>query len=277
MYRYLPGLTFLLSIPAYCAEGPFVNVRGFDDYVDRGARILFVGAHPDDESLAGPLLADACVQKGNDCHIASFTRGGGGTCGRFLTGCTPDLATVRTQEMQAVAERYGIGLDLGDFSNQPPRNIKETPEAIRAVWETEGNPRRWLTKIIERFQPDVLITLDPDGFTGHAEHRLASVLVNEVMYPEKGKPPGPKHLTVFHVLNRYQSLEPLLGNDPAIPTETWDLSRTCGRQTCVQMAMDIAREHRSQLVVSALALFVLFADRFEALHLRKLSAPNAEE
>lgn len=36
--------------------------------------------------------------------------------------------------------------------------------------------------------------------------------------------------------------------------------------------MNIAGEHRSQLAVSALALFVLFADQFDGLYLRKLGA-----
>lgn len=122
-----------------------------------------------------------------------------------------------------------------------------------------------------KFEPDLLITLDPEhGFTGHAEHQLASLLVNEVLNPKKGRAPSPRNPTVFHVINRYTILRPLLGNDPALATERWSLQRQCGKQSCARIAMDIASEHRSQLAVSALALFVLFADRFDVLHLRKL-------
>jgi Uncharacterized proteins, LmbE homologs len=259
------------------AEHSFAGTKQFDDYVHSGARILVVSAHPDDESLSGPLLAYACLQKKNKCHIAVFTRGGGGTCG-LLKGCKPDLATVRTQEMQAVAKRYRAGLDIANFS--PSSNLarqKEKREVIRATWEAEGDPHGWLHGVIERFQPDLLITLDPDhGFTGNVEHQLVSILVNEVLHPDTGSPPGPPHLTVFHVLNRYAVLKPLLGNDPAEPTEQWDLTRLCGTQTCVRVAAEIAREHRSQLMVSALGLFVLFADKFKTLYLRKLSAATLD-
>lgn len=275
MYRSLAALLLFFPLTVGSVEDPFAGAQRFDDYVERGARILVVGAHPDDESLAGPLLAYACIQKGNDCHIAVFTRGEGGSCGLllFLTRCKPDLATVRTHEMERAAERYGAGLDVGDFSSQAPKitHDKANREAIRAGWEREGDPLAWLRDIIMKFAPDLLITLDPEhGFTGHAEHQLASLLVNEVLNPKKGRAPSLKHPTVFHVINRYTILRPLLGNDPTLPTEQWSFGHQCGKQSCARIAMDIASEHRSQLAVSALALFVLFADRFDVLHLRKL-------
>ncbi|MGH8605108.1 MAG: PIG-L deacetylase family protein, partial [Gammaproteobacteria bacterium] len=268
-------LLFFLSLKVGAVEDPFARAQRFDDYVERGARILVVGAHPDDESLAGPLLAYACIQKGNDCHIAIFTRGGGGTCGLFLflQSCEPDLAAVRIREMQRAAERYGVGLDVGDFSNQAPKisHDKGKREAIRAGWEQEGDPIGWLRDIIVKFDPDLLITLDPEhGFTGNAEHQLASRLVNEVLNPKKGRAPNPKSPVVFHVINRYTVVKPLLGNDPALPTEQWSFGHQCGTESCARVAMTIAREHRSQLAVSALALFALFADRFDGLYLRKL-------
>jgi hypothetical protein len=79
----------LFGMSVLWSEDPFARAEYFGDYVDKGARILVVSAHPD-KSLAGPLLAYACLQKGNPCHIAVFTRGGGGTCG-LLRGCKPDL------------------------------------------------------------------------------------------------------------------------------------------------------------------------------------------
>ena len=267
----------LFTLPLNSAEsGEFRLTKAtyFDDYVNRGARILVVVAHPDDETPVGPLLAYACLQRGNSCHIAVFTRGGAGTCGMLPSYCKPDLATVRTREIQRVAKRYGVGLDIGDFYNQrvngPPSS--KTVEGYRAIWEKQGDPRQWLETIIQRFRPDMVITFDPNhGFTGNLEHRLAGLLVDEVLNPETGMSPGRPHLAVFHILNRYTALTALLGNDPALPTEQWPLNRSCGDQSCVKIAMQIAREHRSQLAVSALALFVLFADHFDVIYLRKLS------
>lgn len=269
------ALIFMVWMSAAWTENPFAHAEHFDGYVDKGAKILVVSAHPDDETLAGPLLAYACIHKGNPCHIAVFTRGGGGRCG-LLGGCKPDLATVRTREMEEVAQRYKASLEIANFSNltSEAAHQQNKRDVIRTLWEAEGDPQGWLRGVIERFQPDLLITMDPDhGFTGHVEHQLASLLVNEVLHPESGPPPGPPHLTVFHILNRYTILRPFLGNDPAEPTEQWDLTRMCGAQTCVKVAAEIARAHRSQLLVSSLGFFVLFADRFKTLYLKKLESP----
>ncbi|MGH8580307.1 MAG: hypothetical protein ACREVK_09400, partial [Gammaproteobacteria bacterium] len=174
---------------------------------------------------------------------------------------------------------YGVGLDVGDFSHRAPKisHDKSQREAIRAGWEQEGDPIGWLRDIIVKFDPDLLITLDPEhGFTGNAEHQLASRLVNEVLDPKKGRAPGSKRPVVFHVINRYTVVKPLLGNDLALPTEQWSFGHQCGTESCARVAMNIAREHRSQLAVSALALFALFADRFDGLYLRKLPAAAPE-
>jgi hypothetical protein len=76
------------------------------------------------------------------------------------------------------------------FSDPPLKVTKYTREAIRSLWEAEGDPKGRLRGVIERFQPDLLITLDPHHrFTGHVEHQLASLLVNEVLHPRAGHLP----------------------------------------------------------------------------------------
>lgn len=232
-----------------------------------------VGAHPDDESIAGPLLAYACVYKRNPCHIAVFTRGSIGSCGLFLKGCSPDLATVRSKEMKKAARRYQAGLDVGDFDERIAELATSnlTSRGGRASLDIEGSPHRWLGEIIEGFRPDVILTLDENnGFTGNHEHKVVSRLVKEVINSVERASPAYDHLAVFHVLNRYTMLKPMLGNDPGRPTEKWDMHRTCGEQACVNLAMEIAWEHRSQIAVSTLGLFVLLADKFDVLYLRRL-------
>src|SRR5688572_5966142 len=58
------------------------------------ARIMWVGAHPDDEALVGPILARACIALDRPCLMFVFNRGDGGRCPLPL-GCRPDLGTVR--------------------------------------------------------------------------------------------------------------------------------------------------------------------------------------
>ena len=61
-----------------------------------GKRILWIGAHPDDESTIAPILGEACVDQHAICSFLVLTRGESGNCAR-PDGCLPDLVTVRMQ------------------------------------------------------------------------------------------------------------------------------------------------------------------------------------
>src|SRR5213080_4843714 len=65
-------------------------------------RILWIGAHPDDEALVAPLLGRACIENGADCSLLVMTRGERGDC-LFPGGCGGDLAAVRSAEMSRAA------------------------------------------------------------------------------------------------------------------------------------------------------------------------------
>lgn len=56
---------------------------------DAPPRLLWVGAHPDDEVYAAPLIADLCLDEGYACTLAVVTRGESGSCG-LPDGCEPD-------------------------------------------------------------------------------------------------------------------------------------------------------------------------------------------
>lgn len=245
----------------------FAGAETIDDYVALGARILVVGAHPDDESLPGAMLVDACIGRGNVCHFAVVTRGEGGSCA-LDEGCLPDLGTVRAGEMAAVAEAYGAGLDQGTFTNYTS-DIAMDPDSatiIREGWESEGDPVAWVRGVVERFAPDVVFTFDPGGgFTGHVEHRLVGAITDEALATPGAD--GSIHPVVrYRFLNHYDILEGTFGLDPTEPTETWNLSRMCGEQTCIEAAADIATLHASQ-TGSVLAFFLLLKDDIDTGYL----------
>src|SRR5688500_14330528 len=66
--------------------------------------ILFIGAHPDDEVVAAPLLGALCAEGGATCSFLVLTKGEGGICS--LPVCSPDLGSVREQEMLASAALF---------------------------------------------------------------------------------------------------------------------------------------------------------------------------
>jgi LmbE family N-acetylglucosaminyl deacetylase len=167
--------------------------------------------------------------------------------------------------MRAAARRLGAGVDIGSFTNHPsdvafdPANRGQ----IRAAWEAQGEPVAWLSEVIERVEPDLVLTLDPGhGYTGHVEHAVASELVQEAVRSSAESP------VVFLVLNRYEALEQLW-LDPSQPTEEWDATRDCGTGPCVKLAVEVGREHESQLGPT-LGLLLLLLEKQETVHLRRV-------
>src|SRR5689334_7682364 len=73
--------------------------------------VLWIAAHPDDETLAAPLLSRLCLDEGLQCSFLVFTRGEKGAC-LLPGGCRPDLGTVRAAEMARAAKLFHAGLTL---------------------------------------------------------------------------------------------------------------------------------------------------------------------
>ena len=131
--------------------------------------LLAVFAHPDDEFTVGPLLA-RCAAEGHRAFLASITSGQKGAAPHAGIPPGDALGALREEELRRAAAALGIPepLLLG-FQDQGIT----TPDVADAV---AGR----LRSIIADLHPDVLITLGPDGITGHPDHRAASAIVTEV-------------------------------------------------------------------------------------------------
>src|SRR5204863_829035 len=69
-------------------------------------RILWIGAHPDDEILISPLLGFHCVERGAQCVLLVMTRGEAG-----------GPAAVRAAEMQRAANLFHAALTHWAFAD----------------------------------------------------------------------------------------------------------------------------------------------------------------
>lgn len=140
--------------------------------------LLWVAAHPDDETLAAPLLARVCLDERVRCSFLVLTRGEGGSC-LIPTGCTPDLATVRSTEMTQAAQLFHAGLTLWNLPDGGAAFDGSTPG-----WDAAAGSHEALISSIAAFvaeqAPDVVLTFDPrHGSTCHADHRGAGNLMLE--------------------------------------------------------------------------------------------------
>ncbi len=137
-----------------------------------GGALLWVGAHPDDETSAAPLLEEWCRPGRARCTFLVLTRGEGGNCG-LPGGCTPDLQAVRVKEMEASAHLFDAGL-----VQETLPNASFTPDDARARWTSEAGSEDALVErvaaVLRAGNFDTLVTFDSrHGVTCHGEHRVA--------------------------------------------------------------------------------------------------------
>jgi LmbE family N-acetylglucosaminyl deacetylase len=119
--------------------------------------IAAVVAHPDDESFGlGAILANLAGE-GREVHVLCFTHGEASTI-----GATERLGEIRGKELFAAARVLGVAhVTLLDF---PDGRLDEVGDA-----ELDNHIDGWLSTDVV-----ALIVLEPQGVTGHPDHRAAS-------------------------------------------------------------------------------------------------------
>lgn len=213
-----------------------------------GARsVLWVGAHPDDEVLAAPLLARWCLDEKLRCTFLIFTSGERGKC-LLPGGCPPNLATVRRAEMKNVARSYGARLVHWTLPDGGA-----LPDGSAPAWDAARGGHRGLIAAIGReidaAAADVVLTLDPfHGSTCHPDHRAVGSLVSEAVHSTA------TNATLFFLETRWEvKTSPLsISFRPAAPlaagTFAFDanLPRGPQRQPAWNALIDDASRHPSQ-------------------------------
>lgn len=127
-------------------------------------RLLFIGAHPDDETfLFGGTLAKYAAE-GAQVSIVCATRGERGKTGGLCN--TEELPRVREQEMFHACAALGVS-DVRFLSYIDKELSKAPAEQIR----------RELVEAIRSLKPQAVLTFDPNGMNLHTDHRAISRFV----------------------------------------------------------------------------------------------------
>lgn len=141
-------------------------------------RILWIGAHPDDEALIAPILGQSCTQAPDLCSLLVLTRGERGDC-VLPGGCRSDLGSVRATEMAQSADFFHARLTLWTFSD-----VGTDTQTVDATWSAEAGSHEALIARLQSAilaeKPTAIYTFDPNhGSTCHAAHRELGALVLE--------------------------------------------------------------------------------------------------
>ena len=141
---------------------------------DAPRTVLAIFAHPDDEIVVAPMLA-AAAREGGEVLIVHATSGDQGA---GVSGMEPGakLAARREGEARCAADALGaaepILLRLGD-GTLGIRAHDPLSAAERLQSEVE--------KLVAEHRPEVIVTWGPDGGYGHADHRIVSAVVTQVV------------------------------------------------------------------------------------------------
>ena len=123
------------------------------------ARILVSLAHPDDETFVAAGLARRHVERGAKVVLVTATRGDAGRVGNPPLCVRDALPTLREAELRRAADILGIS-EVHLLDHQDTRLAEAPIDQIRGE----------LVALIRRHRPHVVITFDPNGMNGHADH-----------------------------------------------------------------------------------------------------------
>jgi LmbE family N-acetylglucosaminyl deacetylase len=136
-------------------------------------RVMVVAAHPDDpEFLAGGTVA-RLAREGREITYVVVTNGNKGSSDHGVT--SEQLVPIRAEEQRRAARVLGV--ERVEFLGYEDGEVEDTRDL-----------RRDVTREIRRWQPDLIITLNPrrtyNNFPGwHRDHRTTARVVLDCVYP----------------------------------------------------------------------------------------------
>jgi LmbE family N-acetylglucosaminyl deacetylase len=131
-------------------------------------RILYITAHPDDESAA--VLTYLARGLHSEVALLSLTRGEGGQ-NDLGPEQAPQLGLIRSQELLAATRGYGVKLF---FTRAKDFGYSKTPEETEKVWGDQV--LHDMVEVMRAFRPTVVINGWGGVHGGHGHHQASGLL-----------------------------------------------------------------------------------------------------
>ncbi|CAN5327047.1 PIG-L family deacetylase [soil metagenome] len=184
MHRFRPFLFLLCAVLLLPAPPAAAQAGGgaYSGAVELGlalrrlgttARVLMIGAHPDDEYT--PLLAELALKRGADVAYLSLTRGEGGQNG-VGPELGPALGLLRTEELLAARRVDGA---TQFFSRAYDFGYSKNAEEAFRHWPRDSLLAD-VVGVVRVYRPDVIVSVfSGTPADGHGQHQVAGILARE--------------------------------------------------------------------------------------------------
>jgi LmbE family N-acetylglucosaminyl deacetylase len=173
-------LTMFLATPLFAQFAPAPGTGpGLNETVEAidsagvTTRILYITAHPDDES--GAVLTYLARGLHADVALLSLTRGEGG---QNVLGPeqAPQLGLIRTQELLAASRGYGVKLF---FTSAKDFGFSKTPGETEKIWGDQVLAD--MVRVIRTFRPNIVINNFGGVHSGHGHHQAAGLWTSQAV------------------------------------------------------------------------------------------------
>ena len=159
---------------------------------DGGGGVLFVHAHPDDESMGTGGTMARLVSEGIRVDLVTCTDGAEGEIHDptlDIEEARPRLAHIRAAELACSIDALGSGaihhhlLGYRD-SGMMGTDANGHPESF---WQADiGDATRRLVDIVQRVRPAVIVSYDENGNYGHPDHINAARIARDAYQASQG-------------------------------------------------------------------------------------------
>lgn len=139
---------------------------------------MVVLAHPDDETVTGPVLAKYSAD--NKVYLVLAADGRYGT--REHAGIPAGDSLAQIRKLETICSCNALGIEPPIFLGFHDR--LGSRDGLGEYFRQTAKLKEKLKHTIEEINPDVIITFGPDGDTGHLDHRGISDITTEIILRE---------------------------------------------------------------------------------------------
>lgn len=136
-------------------------------------KIVFIHAHPDDETITTGLTIAKFIDDGHEVIVINLS--GGESGGSYLEEYPPGTQAFRDkiiEEHSLAMQRLGVKkfFFIGPYHDSPPKIKIENLDKTFLSGENIDTLVEKITLFLKEECPDLIITYDKNGWSGHPDH-----------------------------------------------------------------------------------------------------------